>query len=117
MWKGPLTSTQYRSVFNKCIDFLRHYNTPNWISDLTQQGQIDIEDQKWMFSEIIPAAVENGLKRIAVVRTDVTDEQLQGYVANIKHTLGNYNFKQQYFTSIDRASRWLQDENEKPILT
>lgn len=115
IWSGPLTSDQYRSVFNKCIDFLKHYNTPNWISDLTRQGHIEPEDQRWMFQEIIPAAVENGLKRIGVVRTDVTDEQLQGYVKNIKNTLDGYAINQQYFTSIDLASRWIQDENEKSI--
>ena len=115
IWNGPITGDQYRSVFNKCIEFLKHYNTPNWISDLTHQGHIEPEDQRWMFQEIIPAAVDNGLKRIGVVRTDVTDEQLQGYVKNIKNTLDGYIIKQQYFTSIDLASRWIQDENEKTL--
>src|SRR5690606_16089439 len=66
-WKKPVTSKAYRELFGKCLDVLRIYNTPYWISDLRKQGNIAPEDQIWMVSTIIPEAVRNGLTRIVVV--------------------------------------------------
>jgi len=38
IWNKPVTSEQYRMLFTKCLDMVRLYHTPYWISDLSKQG-------------------------------------------------------------------------------
>lgn len=112
IWKRPVTSEQYRLVFLKCLDFVHSYNTPNYISDISNQGQITREDQHWMFAEILPHAIENGLKKIAAVRPKITDPIVLEYLNGINENVKKLGAEQRYFTSLDEAFEWLRHENE-----
>lgn len=116
VWKGPISSEHYREVFSKCLDFLQFYNTPNWISDISNQGPIQLEDQQWCFTKIIPAAVNNGLKRIGVVQSSDSDETLYNYVQNIKLKLSELNIHQEYFSDLPSTTHWIQEESEKSAI-
>jgi two-component sensor histidine kinase len=113
IWNGPVTSEQYRDVFQKCLDFVKEYNTPNYIADLSRQGHIEQEDQHWMFRHILPEAVRNGLTRIAAVRPDIADEHVQGYLNGINDTLMKIGILQQFFPSMEAATAWIAEQNEK----
>ena len=76
-WHGPVTSEQYRNVLSKALEFLSAYNTPNWVSDISQQGYIEKEDQQWMLATILPEAAKNGLKRIASIQPDLIDNKVK----------------------------------------
>ena len=115
IWRGPVNSEQYRDAFNKCLEFLKVYNTPNWISDLSDQGTIQVEDQQWLFKEILPAAVRNGLKRIAAIKSHASETQILGYIENIKSTLDILRVEQQFFNSLHQGISWIQEENEKAM--
>jgi signal transduction histidine kinase len=117
IWKGPLTSEQYRNVFTKCLEFVRTYNTPSYISDMTHQGTIAAEDQAWMLREILPPAIENGLRRIAAIRADIDDPLASQYLSDIIITIRTLGAEQQFFPSFDQAFDWIQKENEKATLS
>jgi signal transduction histidine kinase len=117
IWRGPVTTLQYRDAFNKCLEFLKVYNTPNWISDLSDQGPIHSEDQQWMFREILPAASRNGLKRIAAIKAHASDAQILLYHENIKLTVEKLGLEQLFFTNLQQGIDWLQRENEKAMST
>lgn len=112
-WRGPVTSIQYRDTFLKGLDFLRTYNTPNWVSDASQQGSVAQEDQEWMFREIIPAAAQNGLKRIAGILPPARDGQLQQYIDGITETARGVGCEFRFFPDFGEAGAWMQEENEK----
>jgi signal transduction histidine kinase len=57
IWKKQVTTEQYRMLFAKCLDMVRLYHTPSWISDLSKQGAISADDQKWMVTTIMPEAI------------------------------------------------------------
>jgi signal transduction histidine kinase len=113
IWKGPLTSQQYRTVFQKCLDFVKVYNTPNYIADLSQQGTIAREDQQWMFDKIIPEAAHNGLTRIAAIRPDAAEPLVKEYLMGINKTLSALGVLQEFFPSMEEAISWMEHENEK----
>lgn len=115
IWRGPVKSEQYRDAFNKCLEFLKVYNTPNWISDLSDQGAIQDEDQQWMLNEILPAAAKNGLKRIAAIKSNASNIQILKYIENIKSAIEILQLDQQFFTSLQQGIDWIQIENEKAI--
>ncbi|HTJ51170.1 MAG TPA: HAMP domain-containing sensor histidine kinase [Cyclobacteriaceae bacterium] len=113
IWTGAITSEQYRAVFKKCMEFLRFYNTPNWLSDITNQGPVAPEDQQWLFGTIIPAAAKMGLKRIGAIKPSAKNSVLIEYVNGIRAAIANFGITQQFFDSFEEAVHWLDEENIK----
>jgi signal transduction histidine kinase len=116
IWDGPISSEQYRTVFMKCLEFVKAYNTPNYIADLTRQGHILREDQEWMFHHMLPEAARYGLKRIAAVRPDKNDPLLKEYFAGINNTVLKLGIEQSFFFSFHEATNWIQLQNEVSVL-
>jgi len=116
IWHGPVSSEQYRMVFQKCLDFVKVYNAPNYISDISHQGPIDKADQLWMFSEIMPEAARNGLTRIAAVRPDAADPKILEYLKGINESLVRLGVWQRFFLTMQEAVDWMENENEKANL-
>ncbi len=112
VWNGPVTSEQYRAVFQKCLDFVKIYNTPNYIADISHQGPISKEDQEWMFQSILPDATRNGMRRIAAIRPDVSDPIVQEYLKGINQSLIKLGARQEFFPTMKDAMDWIQHENE-----
>jgi signal transduction histidine kinase len=113
VWNGPVSSNQYRSVFKKCLEFVKVYSTPNYIADLSEQGYISREDQFWMFNDIMPEAAQYGLRRIAAVRPEEPDANAKEYMKGIADTLKKLGITQEYFGTFNQAVDWIQEENEK----
>jgi signal transduction histidine kinase len=116
IWKGPLSGEQYRNVFLKCLECVKVYHSPNYLTDLTNQGSVNREDQQWMFNEIIPEAAKNGLIRIAIVRSDSKEKLIGEYMQGISGTVRNMGINQQFFVNRTEACEWIQNENEKAAL-
>ena len=116
IWVGPLTSEQYRSVFKKCLEFVKAYNTPNYITDLSRQGVIGLEDQAWVSREILPEASRNGLRRIAAIRPDHDDPRVKEYLRGINDTLVRLGAHMATFLTTEEAVNWIEEENIKAAL-
>ncbi|MBL0744100.1 sensor histidine kinase [Chryseolinea lacunae] len=116
IWNGPVTSQQYRQVFSKALEFLRVYNTPNWLSDIVHQGPIAPEDQLWMFQNIVPEASKNGLRRIAFIRPDANDPHVVDYIQKIQTNVQRYNITLKPFPTPQDAFEWMIQENENATL-
>lgn len=112
-WRGPITSIQYRDTFLKALDFLNTYNTPNWVSDASLQGPVSTEDQEWMLAEVIPAAVQNGLRRIVGIVPIAKNDNLQQYLDGIAETARNVGCELRFFSDFGEAGVWIQEENER----
>lgn len=115
IWQESVTSEQYRHAFAKTLDFVKVYNTPNFIADLSRHGHIGEEDQRWMFREIIPESAHNGLTRIATVHPDANDH-INHYIESIQEAVAPFGITQRYFTSMKEAVEWIESENEKIAL-
>lgn len=116
IWKGPVSSEQYRDVFRKCLEFVKVYSTPNYIADLSDQGFISKDDQLWMFKDIMPESAQYGLRRIAAIKAGVPDENALLYMKGISETLKKLGITQEYFGTFDDAVRWVEEQNVKSTL-
>lgn len=112
-WNGPITSAQYRNVFSKALEFLSAYNTPNWVSDISGQGHIEKEDQRWMLTTILPEAAKNGLKRIASVHPDIPDHKVKAYLEEIEMNIRKFGIRYKTFRSSQESVEWIQEENKR----
>ena len=113
-WIGPVTSEQYRKVFSKALEFLSAYNTPNWVSNISNQGHINKEDQLWMLNTILPAAAKNGLKRIASIQPLKNDFFVKDYLDAIEVNILKFGIRYKSFRTEQETIEWIQNENERP---
>jgi signal transduction histidine kinase len=114
IWNGPVSSEEYRKVFQQCLELIRVYNTPAYIADLTNQGYINREDQLWMLQNILPQATRFGLRRIAAVHAETNDPKLKEYFQSIRNTLQKLGIDQRFFTATEDAYHWIQSLNHTP---
>ncbi|MEO5979863.1 MAG: HAMP domain-containing sensor histidine kinase [Chryseolinea sp.] len=113
-WKSEVTSEQYRSVFRKCLEFVISYNTPNYVSDARKQGVISKADQQWMFNEILPPSIRNGLKRIALIENELIDPMIVDYHNSLDSQIKKSDVFLRYFETRDEAYEWLRIEMNIP---
>lgn len=66
-WKRKPESEEYKSAFQVLLDHSKIAPVDNFISDLRNQGVISPDDRKWFENEMLPKAIEAGLKRAAVI--------------------------------------------------
>lgn len=112
-WKGPVASEEYRGVFTKSLEFLSAYNTPTWISDISEQGHIEESDQEWMLNTILPTAAQNGLKRIAIIRPDARDAKVAEYLEAIESNIRKFGIYFKAFSTAAESIEWLTLEIER----
>jgi hypothetical protein len=67
VWSGSPTKEEYKKPFLTMIDYGRKYPVDSMISDISNQGIISPDNRKWFEKEMMPQAVEAGLKRGAIV--------------------------------------------------
>jgi signal transduction histidine kinase len=116
VWSGPVSSQEYRAVFEKCLELVRVYNTPACITDLTAQGYISREDQLWMIEKILPHATKAGLKRIAAIHPQTNDPKLQEYFNSVQTALAKIGIEEQFFTDPIEAYDWIQSFNHSTLM-
>lgn len=107
IWKKQVTSEQYRTLFAKCLDMVRLYHTPYWMSDLSKQGTISPEDQKWMVTTIMPEAISQGLRKIANVYFE--GQNNEDYRKRITDTAKKLGVEFEFFTDRKKAADWIDD--------
>lgn len=115
IWKKQVTSEQYRMLFSKCLDMVRIYHTPYWISDLSRQGTILPEDQQWMVSSILSEAIAHGMRKIANVH--LPGQNNEAYRNRIKEAALKLGAEIEFFTDRKSAEDWIAHSIEHQELT
>jgi len=103
IWKKFHDEQTYRQMFTRGLEYQIKHKASGWLSDIRNEGVVSPRNSEWLQNEILPKAVANGLKKIAVVmQKDVFKEF---YVSNIKKKAGNDMMK--YFGNTEDANAWL----------
>ena len=69
IWHGNPNEKEYMAPFNALLDFINEENQQmvRFYSDVRNQGVVNPQNRKWFEKVMLPAAIERGLKRGAVV--------------------------------------------------
>ena len=67
VWLQNCVGEKYRYNFQQALDFAAKNDACYFISDIRKQGVVGPEDRKWFETVAIPGAIEQGLKRAAVI--------------------------------------------------
>ena len=67
VWTGKNTSEEYRDIIMKSLNWSKDHQVDYYLSDIRNQKVISPEDRTWFQKEIIPKAIEAGLKKAVVI--------------------------------------------------
>ena len=110
IWNKPPTSEGYRLIFSRILEKLLDYEAESYISDISKQGLIGIENRIWLQEEILPRAYAGGLRKVATIAPN--DVFSRYYVDSIKNGdfSVNTDLKFQYFQDLISAKAWITGE-------
>ncbi len=106
IWKRNVNGLDYRNAFESLLQTLKTYNTPGWIADLREQGEVQEEDQIWFLTHILPEAVRHGLKRIAAIGFKAPIRE--SYYNRMIKKVGELGVELRVFTEEHEAHLWMQ---------
>ena len=67
VWRGDTDHEQYRDLVEQCAGFLRLYQTPFLISDVSNRTVFRDEDLEWLYSELLAQGSQYNLQRLYVI--------------------------------------------------
>ncbi len=106
-WHKEVTSEQYATVTRKILDFVKVYNTPNYISDYSAHSALLSSQFGSDSSLAISEAVKQGLSRIVVVFPDT--EKLNSYENREK--MREVGITIECVTTMADAVAWIEKQN------
>ncbi len=115
IWKRQPEVHEYQSVFNKSLEMMVLYHTPHWISDMRLQGKIAEENQRWLFAEVLPAAIRLGLQTVLCICD--THQLTEDYRINLKKISNKLGLDTIYFETQKAAEEWIDaHQHKKPVV-
>jgi signal transduction histidine kinase len=109
-WHRAVTSSEYRTVLNRALEFMKEQKSPNWLLDLSKRGPISAEDQAWVLTDVLPTTFKLGLKRLAVVSEEELNAASHQFLEKNATVLEKYGIKVVIFKSSYEAELWLAQE-------
>jgi signal transduction histidine kinase len=109
IWQKNHTVEQFEQVLSLCLDFLKAYHTPNWISDIRKVPTRKEDDLNKMRAKYSQEYVKIGVKRIAVIMNpeEYTINELKQKQAQIRNA---YPLTYSFFESHKDAYDWIKNE-------
>jgi hypothetical protein len=107
-WHGNPTKEEYRKPFLTLLEWAAKGNPViRFLSDTRQQGVVSPENRKWFEKEMLPAALEAGLLRAAVL-TDSNVFKMY-YLNMILSAVNKFNMPFKIFNDEDKAVAFLME--------
>ena len=105
VWDGNPSSEEYKKPFLSMIAFGQKNVVDSMISDISKQGVINPDSRKWFEKEMMPQAVQAGLKRAAIVTSGNAFKLY--YINIILGTVNKIPMTGKLFNKREEAVAWL----------
>ena len=105
VWDGSPDKEEYKQPFLAMISFGRKYPVDSMLSDISKQGIINPENRKWFEKEMMPKAVEAGLKRAAIVTSGNAFKLY--YINLILSAVNKFPIVTKLFNKREEALTWI----------
>ncbi len=108
IWDGSPGTLEYKKPFQKLLNHAETHKIENFLSDITKQGIISIENRKWFERQAVPEAKAAGLKRTAIVTSD--NPFKKHYISMLLIVVNTFNMPVRVFNNQEKAEKWLVEE-------
>jgi hypothetical protein len=105
VWDGSPSKEEYKQPFLAMIAFGRKYPVDGMLSDISRQGIISPDNRKWFEKEMMPQAVDAGLKRAAIVTSGNAFKLY--YINLILSAVNKFPITTKLFNKQNEALEWL----------
>jgi len=105
VWKKNPTTEEFRDIYTSAIQFAQKNKISFFLSDMRNEGLIDMKNLKWLEKEIIPAAIKVGVKKIAMVSEESFYSTL--YAEMLKKKLENSTIQVRILSDKVEAKAWI----------
>jgi hypothetical protein len=110
IWKRNTDPDEYKKLFEKMIEFSEKNKIQFFLSDLRNQGVVRTQDVKWLELEVLKRAMEQKVKKIALIFDDMIFSTV--YAETIKKKLLKSTIQVQFFSDPHSAKAWLSSNEE-----
>jgi len=111
-WKQTATIEQSKELLKQSIDFIKDYQTNNWISNVTRVVERDEEELNAFRKQYRDDLRKAGLKRIGII---LPQELLDTGFTSQKGFDDVYDVDIKLFSSTTDAKKWIEIENAKNL--
>ncbi len=105
IWKGKLSSNQYRHTYIKSLEFTEDHKVDGFMVDVSNQKRISKADKKWFDEQVLPNAKTVGLKKACVVYDGNIFKEY--FLTRVSKRTKKYTMPFKYFKSRRMAMEWL----------
>lgn len=103
-WKKKCSSKEYRNTLIHALEIAQDLQLNSWISDLTEETAISIEDEQWLTNDFMPKAKNNFVKVAFVLNDEVL---CNSRIVNLHTKLKDCPSASAYFSTLQEAQHWL----------
>lgn len=108
VWSGSPSPEQYKKAFLALLDHAKKGNKmTRFLSDTRNQGIVNPENRKWFEREMVPAAINAGLTRAAVITNGNAFKRY--YINLILSTVNKFNVPFKIFSDEQEAINFLME--------
>lgn len=109
VWKRKTTTEEYQYAFITLLNHSKKNPTNNFLSDIKNQGIVSPENRKWFETEMLPKAIESGLKRAGVI---FDGNVFKKYYLNMIIKVSNkFGLPLKMFNSEEKAVEWFKGKD------
>ncbi|MEL6534377.1 MAG: hypothetical protein AAFQ98_03140 [Bacteroidota bacterium] len=108
-WSSGETSGQ-REVFDQILQLIQERPTFTYIADIRDQGVVSNVSRRWMETELLPVAIQSGLKKVAVVvEEDLFKKFFREPQTASQLTQSPQYLEFRYMYSLEEAQAWASE--------
>jgi len=105
-WKRKTTTEEYQYAFMVILEHAKKNPSDNFLSDIRKQSVVSPENRKWFETEMLPQAIEAGLKRAAVIFDGNVFKKY--YINMIIKVTNKYGLPLKVFNTEEEAIEWFK---------
>ena len=105
VWSGSPTKEEYQVPFVSMLEYSKTHPVDSMLSDISNQGVISPDNRKWFEKEMMPQAVQAGLKRAAIVTSGNAFKLY--YINIILGAVNKFPMTVKLFNKREEAVAWL----------
>lgn len=107
VWRGNGVGSDYRQTMNAVLDVIKEKKITRWIGDVSDFGVVSRENKDWTNATWFAAAMEAGLRRMAIILpTDIFGSMSAKEV--LSKVTEDVHIKN--FDDLEHAKEWIKNE-------
>jgi signal transduction histidine kinase len=107
-WKTKVTEEEYREFLSEAVNFIRAFQTSNWISNLSEVSSRDEESLNSFRVKVRSELKQAGLKHIAVIMPKTNYPDYEDRTSAMKKV---YDADIEFFDTLEEGREWITKQN------